>query len=310
MLNVKMNKNDNFIYQLQKCISNNSNNKLNNYCNNIDNTINNYNYCNGELYFNHFIFYKNNNILTDLDLEIIYNEFISKIEIKDKIICKFKTFENCFIGSDACNLFLEILQSSKIIKNKFQNLEKKELLNLAIHLGNYFLTIGKFEHVCKENCFKNSNLLLYQFTKLEENIKFGNIDFSNIEIPKTPNWYLIYPNIDTNDKFKCTIPITIFSPIFYNLNLKDLKNILFLEILPKEENIELIERNENLEKYTFLQKLKFQEFPDYITIQLLNINFIHSTIAIYSRSKYGYSDWGSNKERVNDWIMKCLKFCK
>ncbi|EFC40405.1 hypothetical protein NAEGRDRAFT_81059 [Naegleria gruberi] len=257
--------------------------------------------------------YISNNVIfkkfSNQDVENIYQYFKQGIKLQNKT-CKNYVFEQCFDGQEAFLLLQEILLS------KFSNLNDIPIAKLALHLGQFLLTIGKFNHVCKEHCFKNVNLLFYQFSN------FNILHFNELKVTNSPNWYLIYPNIDsfivqqsnnTVQLFQCNVPIREqFSPIFNSISILELKEILLSEVLPYEEGVEMLCRNDDINLFTFLQKTKFQEYPDYITIQLLSVqsSIQKSTIAIYSRCKYGYSDWGNNKERVNNWISKIVSTCQ
>ena len=54
---------------------------------------------------------------------------------------------------------------------------------------------------------------------------------------------------------------------------------------------------------TFVQRSRLIGFPDYVTVKPFERNG-QSALIIYSRSQYGYSDWGVNKKRVEDWLSK------
>jgi uncharacterized protein (DUF1499 family) len=43
-------------------------------------------------------------------------------------------------------------------------------------------------------------------------------------------------------------------------------------------------------------------YPDLITVQFRPLDSTRSTLAIYSRSVYGYSDRGVNQRRVRQWL--------
>ena len=45
-------------------------------------------------------------------------------------------------------------------------------------------------------------------------------------------------------------------------------------------------------------------FPDLIDIEIIAVGAARSTLAIYSRSKYGYFDFGVNKRRVREWLKE------
>ena len=51
-----------------------------------------------------------------------------------------------------------------------------------------------------------------------------------------------------------------------------------------------------------IQKSRFFRFPDLIDVAFFHIDDGHSTLAIYSRAKLGYRDFGVNQLRVRTWI--------
>lgn len=53
---------------------------------------------------------------------------------------------------------------------------------------------------------------------------------------------------------------------------------------------------------TYVQRTALMGYPDVITLEFVAISDAQSSIAIYSRSQYGYSDMGANKRRVKAWL--------
>ena len=53
---------------------------------------------------------------------------------------------------------------------------------------------------------------------------------------------------------------------------------------------------------TYVQRSPSLNIPDYISVKFFDLNGGKSTIAVYSRSRYGYSDQGVNEARVNLWV--------
>lgn len=59
---------------------------------------------------------------------------------------------------------------------------------------------------------------------------------------------------------------------------------------------------------TYAQRTKTLKLPDYISIKVIPLGENRSTIAIYSRSRYGYGDLGVNKARVTQWLESLSSF--
>lgn len=52
---------------------------------------------------------------------------------------------------------------------------------------------------------------------------------------------------------------------------------------------------------TFVVRSQVMGFPDFLTVKVLATDE-GATLAIFSRSQYGYSDFGVNKDRVKAWL--------
>ncbi len=55
-------------------------------------------------------------------------------------------------------------------------------------------------------------------------------------------------------------------------------------------------------QYDYVQRSSLMRFPDSITVRFISLNNDSSTLAIYSRSQYGYSDFGVNEARIRAWL--------
>lgn len=55
---------------------------------------------------------------------------------------------------------------------------------------------------------------------------------------------------------------------------------------------------------TYVQRTKIIGYPDYITIKAIPVGAKQSKLEIFSRSRFGYSDWGVNKGRIKGWLLK------
>lgn len=59
---------------------------------------------------------------------------------------------------------------------------------------------------------------------------------------------------------------------------------------------------------TYVQHTETLKMPDYVTIKFIDLGDGRSTVALYSRSRYGYGDMGKNKERAERWIRALDSF--
>jgi uncharacterized protein (DUF1499 family) len=53
---------------------------------------------------------------------------------------------------------------------------------------------------------------------------------------------------------------------------------------------------------TYVQRSRFMAFPDYVSVRIIPLGPDRSTLAIYSRARYGQSDLGVNRARVENWL--------
>jgi hypothetical protein len=58
---------------------------------------------------------------------------------------------------------------------------------------------------------------------------------------------------------------------------------------------------------TYVQRSRLWGFPDYICVRAIDLGDGMSALAIYSRSRYGASDLGVNRARVEDWLARLLR---
>jgi len=129
------------------------------------------------------------------------------------------------------------------------------------------------------------------------------IDFASLERKPSPNQYLIAPDGAT-PRAKPDAP----SPVF-GVAPERLRDA-FLAVTSEESRTKLLDRSADGLRLSLVQRSALLRFPDYIDVSILpaggGAGGDGSTIAIYSRSRFGYSDLGVNQRRVEDW-MTALK---
>ncbi|MBI2254615.1 MAG: DUF1499 domain-containing protein [Proteobacteria bacterium] len=74
--------------------------------------------------------------------------------------------------------------------------------------------------------------------------------------------------------------------------------------LPKEARTDLVARSEDGLHFVFVQRSLIFRFPDTVNISVQPANDGEATLAIYSRSNYGYGDFGVNRSRVEAWLKR------
>jgi uncharacterized protein (DUF1499 family) len=133
-----------------------------------------------------------------------------------------------------------------------------------------------------------------------------NIDFGTHKGHITPNWYLVIPleQYKNNEIVQKSFQI---SPTFqekandknapiFNMSAKELHQIGNKLLLSLSKTVLLDSDDENL-KYSYCQRTRM-DFPDYITVQYVDLTDGRSTFAIYAKAKYGSGDQNVNRNRI------------
>lgn len=116
------------------------------------------------------------------------------------------------------------------------------------------------------------------------------IDFNAIILPKSPNYCLA--GLNCHGKQKITVPI-------FNVSVQQLK-IAWANMLKHEPRIKVLKTQP--EQQQLVQRSRIFRFPDLIDVQFIAVDHTQSTLAIFSRSIYGHSDFGVNCDRVKRWL--------
>ena len=120
-------------------------------------------------------------------------------------------------------------------------------------------------------------------------------NFKDLVLKNTRNQYLVLPK-----NFTSKSKPNLISPEF-KCSVNDLQDV-FLKFLNSQNRIRNIVHDKKNNKLSCIQFTKIFRFPDIIDIEFISINLEISSIAIYSRSKYGYYDFNVNKNRINLWL--------
>ena len=125
------------------------------------------------------------------------------------------------------------------------------------------------------------------------------IDFTKHILRNRPNQYLVCPQNycpDTPNEISPQYPVSV----------KELETLLD-EALKPEQRLIKIQTTGNEDLAVYQQSSAFFKFPDRITIKFIPIDETHSTLAVYSRAKYGRRDFDVNKLRVKRWFKRLDK---
>jgi uncharacterized protein (DUF1499 family) len=63
-------------------------------------------------------------------------------------------------------------------------------------------------------------------------------------------------------------------------------------------------------RYVYIQQTPVFRFPDIITVEFVPLGPSRSSIAMYSRSRYGQYDFAKNRKRVERWLLTLQKLAQ
>ena len=121
------------------------------------------------------------------------------------------------------------------------------------------------------------------------------IDFAVLERPKSPNTYLVAPEgLCRNATPDRVAPVFSGGPE----RLRD----AFLRLMRSEPNVSDGPATGDPLAYTFVAVTPLLRFKDDVDVRFLAVDG-GASLAIYSRSRVGYSDLGANRKRVEAWLQ-------
>ena len=116
------------------------------------------------------------------------------------------------------------------------------------------------------------------------------VDFENLPLTDKPNQFLMCPPQLCKGH--------AVSPVF-ELSAEDLRE-RWQRFIAAQPRVEVLA--EHGQQIDYVQRSARFRFPDIITVRFISVAPSQSTLAIYSRSVYGKSDFGVNRERIESWL--------
>lgn len=106
---------------------------------------------------------------------------------------------------------------------------------------------------------------------------------------KNPNQFLLLPDGERRQ-----------SPVF-DMPAADLAET-FQKVALGADRVAKLATSEDGLWCTYVQRSNLMRYPDYISVRFIELADGKSTLAVYSRSRFGRKDFGVNKARVKAWI--------
>ncbi|MFZ4069370.1 MAG: DUF1499 domain-containing protein [Caulobacterales bacterium] len=120
------------------------------------------------------------------------------------------------------------------------------------------------------------------------------LDFASLKLPRSPNSYLLAPaGLCRNTTPHGRAPVFKAPPVAVRDAL--------LAVAAGEPRATVLERDDQGFAYELVQKSAVFKFPDLISVRLI-ADGAGAALAIYSRAKLGYRDFGVNRARVSRWV--------
>lgn len=123
----------------------------------------------------------------------------------------------------------------------------------------------------------------------------GSVDFATLRRRTTPNDALICP------RDICPEVRPDAEPPVFDVPGARLRSLVS-EVALGEPGTSLIDKGPQQDRY--LVRTRFMRFPDTVVVQVFDRGQDASTLALYSRSQIGRSDFGVNRRRLERWVAR------
>jgi len=79
------------------------------------------------------------------------------------------------------------------------------------------------------------------------------------------------------------------------------------EMIGSQRPMVLVASDLEHRRFVYIQHSPIFRFPDVVTVEFVPLGPDHSSIAVYSRSRYGKYDFAKNRKRVERWLVLLQK---
>jgi uncharacterized protein (DUF1499 family) len=99
----------------------------------------------------------------------------------------------------------------------------------------------------------------------------------------------------------CAAAEAVASPIF-DLPWQRLRDY-WNEVVAGNHRVVMVETDPEVPRIVYIERSPLLRFPDLVTVEFVALGPDRSSIAIYSRSRYGKYDFAKNRKRVERWLF-------
>jgi len=120
------------------------------------------------------------------------------------------------------------------------------------------------------------------------------IDFKTLRLTRKPNQYLVAPPDFT------PAPAHRQSPVFPWPAAELARR--FRAIALAAPRVTPLAEADGGRRFEVVQRSALLRFPDTVSVEAVPLGDRKAALAIYSRSRYGRSDFGANRKRIDAWL--------
>ena len=135
-----------------------------------------------------------------------------------------------------------------------------------------------------------------RFWRLAGDPDLGPVTLQTLQRRATPNDALACPPAICSARSDVTPPV-------YTVPIETLR-IAFATMIASELQVVQVASDDSAMTDRYVQRSKWLGFPDTIGVWFLESGTGASTLALYSRSKFGAGDLGVNRARIERWLAK------
>lgn len=119
------------------------------------------------------------------------------------------------------------------------------------------------------------------------------------QAPESPNWYRLTPPDDERSGSSDREGV---APVF-DVPLAELETT-FDAVATGDSRVSVLAGSAADGSVTYMQRSALMGYPDYVSVRFVSVDEQRSTLAIFSRARYGSSDMGVNEKRVRRWVQE------